>query len=101
MKLKNRIQLFTTVPNCSMTEFYQNKKPFSRLSWIFILMIFAGMLISGLFSLIGSSVDDNGMLQEPFFLLGIGYFLMAVGIAGLVTRIVISLWRDERNNSPD
>ncbi|WP_193140513.1 MULTISPECIES: DUF3955 domain-containing protein [unclassified Meridianimarinicoccus] len=47
-----------------------------------ILMILAAACWVA-FGLIGSEVDENGVLQEPFFLLGGGWLLMLAG-AGLV-----------------
>ena len=62
----------------------------SVLIWISVgLMVVAiGCMVA--FSLIGSTVDENGMVHEPFFLIptGIITFLISsiIGIIGLVFR---------------
>ena len=62
----------------------------SVLIWISVgLMVVAiGCIVA--FSLIGSTVDENGMVHEPFFLIptGIITFLVSsiIGIIGLVFR---------------
>ncbi|QLQ32892.1 MAG: DUF3955 domain-containing protein [Candidatus Thiothrix singaporensis] len=49
------------------------------------------------FSLIGSSVDDAGMLHEPFALLPIGYLmLLAAGVTGLLC--LFGRWRAVRRS---
>lgn len=37
---------------------------------------------------IGVTVDENGFLQEPFGLLPIGFFLLAVGGIGLLASLL-------------
>lgn len=44
-----------------------------------ILLIFAGLACVGVFSLIGSSVAEDGTLVEPFFLIPIGWLLALTG----------------------
>jgi hypothetical protein len=40
------------------------------------------------YEIIGSYVSSNGTLVEPFFLIPIGYFLVAIGIiAGLMFKL--------------
>ena len=62
----------------------------SVLIWISVgLMVVAiGCMVA--FNLIGSTVDENGMVHEPFFLIptGIITFLVSsiIGIIGLVVR---------------
>lgn len=45
--------------------------------------------------IIGSTVDSNGFLHEPFFLIPIGYLFIGIGIVSLVVYII----RNFRNNS--
>lgn len=53
-----------------------------------ITMIVAGIISFLLFTLIGSTVDNNGYLQEPFFLVPIGYLFLLVGLIGGVTYLI-------------
>ena len=53
-----------------------------------ITMIVAGIIIFLLFTLIGGTVDSNGYLQEPFFLIPIGYLFLLVGLIGGVTYLI-------------
>lgn len=60
-------------------------------TWIASAFIITGIGCILAFNLIGSTVDESGMVQEPFFLipLGIITFLMGivVGVLALVSRI--------------
>ena len=53
-----------------------------------ISMIVAGIISFLLFMLIGSIVDSNGYLQEPFFLVPIGYLFLLVGLIGGVIYLI-------------
>ncbi len=44
------------------------------------LLLVAGALCLLAFNLIGSTVDAQGVLHEPFGLLPIGFFLMVLGV---------------------
>lgn len=79
-----------------MTRFYQHKKPFSRLSWLFMAMIGAGTVALLAFRLIGGEVGPDGMLNEPFYLLGMGYLLLIAGIAGLMASVLYGIYKFER-----
>lgn len=57
-------------------------------------MIFAGIISFLLFRLIGSTVDSNGYLQEPFFLVPIGYLFLLVG---LIDGVIYLVQRFKRN----
>lgn len=45
-----------------------------------IIMILAGIGCFALSTIIGSTVDANGILHEPFFLIPIGYLFLLVGV---------------------
>jgi len=45
-----------------------------------IIMIFGGVICFVLSTVIGSTVDHNGVLHEPFFLIPIGYLFFLIGI---------------------
>ena len=47
---------------------------------ISFLLLVAGALCLLAFNLIGSTVDAQGVLHEPFGLLPIGFFLMVLGV---------------------
>lgn len=51
-------------------------------------MIVAGIISFLLFRLIGSTVDSNGYLQEPFFLVPTGYLFLLVGLIDGVIYLV-------------
>ena len=57
-------------------------------------MIVAGIISFLLFRLIGSTVDSSGYLQEPFFLVPIGYFFLLVG---LIDGVIYLVQRFKRN----
>jgi hypothetical protein len=57
-----------------------------KLSWYtMIVTLLAGIGSFGLMSLLGSSIDSNGILHEPFFLIPMGYFFLLISlISGLI-----------------
>ncbi|MFA0813204.1 DUF3955 domain-containing protein [Microbulbifer epialgicus] len=57
------------------------------------LLILLGGLFLLAFRLIGSSVDSEGILHEPFALLPLGFLLLITGIA----MIIIGLVRRKRH----
>lgn len=59
-----------------------------------IIMILAGIGCFLLVKMIGSTVDKNGFLHEPFFLIPIGYLFLLVG---LVSGIVYLIQRARKN----
>ena len=59
-----------------------------------IIMILAGIGCFLLANMIGSTVDKNGLLHEPFFLIPIGYLFLLVG---LVSGIVYLIQRARKN----
>ncbi len=58
-----------------------------RLPEALIFLGFASLLAK---SLIGSHVDEEGWLHEPFFLIPTGFFLVAIGVVSWVLR---KLWK--------
>lgn len=48
-----------------------------------LVLMLVGLVCFAAFGLIGSHVDPDGVLGEPFFLLPIGYLLLSAGLAGL------------------
>lgn len=53
--------------------------------YVMLISIIAGIGSFVLFTIIGSSIDSDGILQEPFFLVPIGYLFLLVGlVSGLV-----------------
>ena len=44
-----------------------------------VIFIVLGLACLAAFRIIGSSVDENGMLHEPFALLPIGFLLLVAG----------------------
>ncbi len=67
-------------------------------------LLVAGLALLGLaaaillaYSLIGSSVDENGWLHEPFAAIPLSWFF---GVAGAAL-IAIAVWRDRRGRGRD
>ncbi|AYE39204.1 DUF3955 domain-containing protein [Companilactobacillus zhachilii] len=58
----------------------------TKLSWYTMIVTFlAGIGSFGLIALLGSSIDSNGILHEPFFLSPMGYFFLLISlISGLI-----------------
>ncbi|TGD20897.1 DUF3955 domain-containing protein [Companilactobacillus suantsaicola] len=56
--------------------------------YVTLVMILAGVGCFLLFSVIGSTVDSDGILQEPFFLVPIGYLFLLLGLIGGVINLV-------------
>lgn len=48
--------------------------------YVTIIMTLTGMGCFLLFKIIGSSLDSNGVLHEPFFLIPIGYLFLLMGL---------------------
>ena len=57
-----------------------------NLAYLFISLAIIFMLS---FNLIGSKVDKNGTLQEPFFLIPFGYLSFALGIIFAIISVVM------------
>ena len=60
-----------------------------------LLALAAAILLA--YSLIGSSVDENGWLHEPFAAIPLSWFF---GVAGAAL-IAIAVWRDRRGRGRD
>jgi hypothetical protein len=64
---------------------------------LFSLIIgFLGLGCLVLFAVIGSHVDENGILREPFFLLPLGYLLMLAGFGAVLVLFVRRRFRSHR-----
>ncbi len=53
-----------------------------KASLFFAACILAAMSCAAAYRLIGSSIDADGFLREPFFLIPVGYMLFLVGLVG-------------------
>ncbi|MDD7910839.1 MULTISPECIES: DUF3955 domain-containing protein [Pseudovibrio] len=51
---------------------------------VFVILTLIGVGCVVAFQMIGSTVDENGLLREPFFLIPMGYLFLAAGLGGLV-----------------
>jgi len=61
-------------------------KQFSRkLAYLFISLTIIFLLA---FTLIGSEVDENGTLQEPFFLIPFSYLTFVLGIIFAIISVI-------------
>ena len=56
-----------------------------NLAYLFISLAIIFMLI---FNLIGSEVDENGTLKEPFFLIPFSYLSFALGIIFAIISVI-------------
>lgn len=56
-----------------------------KLAYLFISLTIIFMLA---FNLIGSEIDANGTLQEPFFLIPFGYLSFVLGIVFAIISVV-------------
>jgi ABC-type polysaccharide/polyol phosphate export permease len=56
-----------------------------NLAYLFISLAIIFMLT---FNLIGSEVDENGVLQEPFFLFPFSYLSFALGIIFAIISVI-------------
>ncbi len=56
----------------------------ARMNLISIILLTIGAICFLAKALIGSEVDSNGMLNEPFFLIPIGYLFLLSGVIGLL-----------------
>jgi hypothetical protein len=70
------------------------------LPWPAVLLMAAGFACWIAFALIGSTVDSQGVLHEPFGLIPIGWLLLLLGGLVIVLRIVWvglrALWQAKR-----
>ena len=57
-----------------------------------IFLISAGACCFLLFIIIGSSIDDQGMLHEPFALIPIGYLFIALGLLSGIIRFLMKIF---------
>lgn len=64
-----------------------------KIMLMFLAIGLAGIACALLYSAIGSTIDEQGFLREPFFLIPIGFALTIVGAAGTVTTGLIGLVR--------
>jgi Na+/H+-dicarboxylate symporter len=65
-----------------------------------MLLMVMGIASFMAFSLIGSTLNEQGFLQEPFALLPLGYLLLLAG-AGLVLFGLVRSRRRPRPSQPD
>ena len=70
----------------------------NKTQWTFLILAGATCLV--IFNVIGSRVDSNGVLQEPFILLPIGWLLLAIGAMGLLAQMIYRhFFKQKANNS--
>lgn len=50
--------------------------------------IFLAIIFMTIFNLVGSSVDKNGLLTEPFFLIPLSYISFTIGIVFVIISVV-------------
>jgi len=55
-----------------------------KLKPILLLVGLAGIASRIAYSLIGTTIDQNGVLSEPFLLLPLSYGLILIGFGGLI-----------------
>lgn len=62
----------------------------------FLIVGMSGIACAMLYSAIGSSIDEAGVLHEPFFLIPVGYALMFIGVIGSLFSFLLSLRHQTR-----
>ncbi len=73
----------------------------ARLALVSGLVLTAtGITLVALFALMGSEVDEKGVLREPFFLLGIGAPSLALGLLLLLASALSKVTAWARSNLP-
>ncbi|MCT8160028.1 DUF3955 domain-containing protein [Pseudoruegeria sp. SHC-113] len=68
----------------------------SKLTLISLVLLCLGLALWAGYAAQGSYVDEDGILQEPFHLLALGWlFVLAVGVtlAGALVVRIIKKWR--------
>ena len=71
-------------------------KTLSRYQCICTGLLWGGILCWVMFGVIGSTVDKEGILREPFALIPIGLLLMLGGVLGLFFRAakkILAAWK--------
>ncbi|WP_431026988.1 DUF3955 domain-containing protein [Lysinibacillus sp. LZ02] len=58
--------------------------------------IFLGVLCFIAYTMIGSSVAPDGTLEEPFFLIPIGFFFFFLGVMSLIFMLLISMFKKRK-----
>ncbi len=56
-----------------------------------LFLLSAGLASFVLFKIIGSSLDEQGILHEPFFLVPIGYLLVGLGCLILIKNLFFKI----------
>ncbi|WP_318531087.1 DUF3955 domain-containing protein [Lapidilactobacillus wuchangensis] len=70
----------------------------ARLRIISLSLLILGGLCFLASALIGSHLDSQGFLHEPFFLLPIGYLLLFAGVIGGLINLVKAIWQHFRTS---
>lgn len=68
-------------------------KSHNRSLWISALLFLGGIISWGAYTLIGSEVDAQGILHEPFALIPVGWLLIFVGLVVSISHWVKQLTR--------
>ena len=72
------------------------------LKWVTGLSLLAFAACWGAYALIGSSVDEQGILREPFALIPIGWLFLFVGVgAGVLLAVTVLVTRHRTGASSD
>jgi hypothetical protein len=73
------------------------KKRKNTLLWISIALLLAALAAWGTYQIIGSSVDSQGRLQEPFALIPISFLFLFLGLISGLVYLISRLVRRLRN----
>ncbi len=63
-----------------------------------LALVAIGFLLWAGYAAQGSYVDENGILQEPFHLLALGWFFVLAGDAAFFVIVVVGLFRKRQNS---
>ncbi|SLN70641.1 hypothetical protein TRL7639_04187 [Falsiruegeria litorea R37] len=62
-----------------------------------ISLVLLGLALWAGYAAQGSYIDEDGILQEPFHLLALGWFFVLSGVVALVGALVVRIIKNWRN----
>ena len=68
-----------------------------KLPLIALALLCLGLLLWAGYAVQGSYVDEDGILQEPFHLLALGWLFVLAGVVALVGTLVVRIIKNWRN----
>ena len=69
----------------------------SKLTLISLVLLGLGLALWAGYAAQGSHIDEDGILQEPFHLLALGWLFVLSGVVALVGALVVRIIKNWRN----